>query len=52
MNKSMVELLLLITLIVVFGCQMYVPLTWYSFGLTISSIVYGTLLYKFLYEKE
>ena len=51
MNRSMVELLFLVSIIVVFGCAMYVTYTLYVAGLIISCIVYGTMLYKYLYEK-
>jgi hypothetical protein len=51
MNKSMVELLLLVSLIVAFGCQVYMPFTWYSVTLTISCVIFGAMLYKYIYNK-
>jgi hypothetical protein len=51
MNRSMVELLFLVSIIAVCGCAMYVTYTLHVAGLIISCITYGTMLYKYLYEK-
>ena len=50
MNKSMVEMLMIIGWVLAIGCSLYVVPSIYSFGLTCGSYIFGGSMYAWIYK--